>query len=115
MPAPGWPTVAELATALGGVTTDTHLENAHAAALADALYYGIPAGTVTPGDDTGEPPTDPVITDAAVYEAVLGLGVNWYQDRNRRDSYADQGPFAINAPSRYKCIAVIMRGTVAIS
>jgi hypothetical protein len=108
MPAPGWPTAQELAARLG-LTAGEDVDNvtvALEAARADAVYFGGPAGTVDP--DAG-------MTDAAVYTAVLDLGVNWYQSRNRPSDFATQGPFAVNVPSRFRAIAVVTRGKVSIA
>jgi len=106
----GWPTVDDLVARLGplGVTssTDPNVQWCYDAARADALYYGVPAGTVDPDLGTADP---------AIFVAILDLGVNWYQTRNRPSDFATQGPFAVNAPSRYRAIAVITRGHVSIA
>ena len=106
--AQGWPSAGDLAARLGlsPGDDDQQVVIAYDAARADALYYGIPAGSVDP--ELGA-------SDDAVFAAILDLGVNWYQSRNRPSDFATQGPFAVNVPSRYRAIAVIQRGSVSIA
>ena len=105
--ATGWPTIAQLAARVGLQPGDdtANLQLDYDAAQATAVKYGVPAGTV---DATLGAATDDV------FLAILDLGVGNYQSRNRPSDFATQGPFAVNTPSRYKAIAVIMGGTVAI-
>jgi hypothetical protein len=104
----GWPSADDLAARLGlsPGDDDAQVLVAYEAARADALYYGVPVNSVDP--ELGA-------ADDAVFLAILDLGVNWYQSRNRPSDFATQGPYAVNVPSRYRAIAVIQRGTVSIA
>lgn len=104
----GWPTLAELADHIGGGVdpAEAHVERAYDAAHDDALAFGVPAGTIDA--TTGA-------ADAAVFVAILDLGVDHYQWRNRPSDFASQGPLARNRPRRLAALDVLTRGSVSIA
>ena len=106
-PPAGWPTLADLERKLGlKAGDDTQLaQEALDAAIADAVHHLELAG-----------PDDPTLAlDWGQWDAVRDLGVLRYQDRNRSPDYMQQGPFALNSPTRTRVIQQLLRGKVAIA
>ena len=102
----GWPSDAQLAAKLGPhVTVDELVTSANEAAQADAARHGAFSASV---DDTGA-------TNAAAFEAILSLGVYWYQDRNRAPDFAAQGEYAVNVIPRQRALDILRTGRPAIA
>ena len=103
----GWPTDAELAAKLGPhVQVDDLVTSANEAAQAGAIRHGAFSGSIDPA--TGA-------TTAEAFEAVLALGVNWYQDRNRAPDYAAVGEWAVNVIPRQRALDILRAGKPAIA
>lgn len=103
MASTGWPTDADLAAKLGlGAADDTaNVASANAAARSDAVR------SATFDDAEG-------CRDASEWEAVLGLGVWWYQDRNRPPDLGSLGPFSTTAPGRNRWVQILQSGRDAL-
>jgi hypothetical protein len=103
----GWPTDDQLAAKLGPhVTVDDLVTSANEAAQAGAVRHGSFSGSVDP--DTGA-------TTAEAFEAILALGVNWYQDRNQDPAYVQSGEFATNVIPRQRALDILRAGKPAIA
>ena len=99
----GWPTDEELAAELGlpdGVET-ARIASANAAARADAGYARADLEPAGPAD-WGQ------------YKAVLGLGVWWYEVRNRPEGLDSLNPVA-SPYARRVMLGVLIRGRLAIA
>ena len=81
------------------------MTSANEAAQVAAARHGAFSGTV---DETGA-------TDAEAFEAILALGVYWYQDRNRAPDFAAQGPDAVNIVPRQRALDILRAGKPAIA
>src|SRR5215471_8041367 len=94
----GWPTPEDLARWMGlQPTDDTQLvTEANAAAVADATAHGV----------------DPEFLDAGQWAAAIGLGIWWYQSRNRQSDYLAASPYATSSPSRTRMLQILMRKVV---
>ena len=103
----GWPTDNELADELGLVSPgrtpvdDTRVTSANAAAIADATNALNLADPLTPALDDGQ------------FKAVLGLGVWWYEIRNRPEGLDSLNPVA-QPYQRRTMLGILIRGKVAI-
>lgn len=100
----GWPDDKDLAAELGlpdGVDTD-RVTSANAAAIADAVHQlNIDNPTADPGLDDGQ------------YKACLGLGVWWYEVRNRPEGLDSLNPVA-NPYQRRVMLGILTRGRMRV-
>lgn len=99
----GWPTDADLAAELGLAGTEDveRVMSANAAAIADATNALVLADPSVPALDDGQ------------FKAVLGLGVWWYEVRNRPEGLDSLNPVA-QPYQRRTMLQILVRGRVAI-
>ena len=103
----GWPSDGELADELGLVSPgrtpvdDGRVTSANAAAIADAT------NALNLAD-----PANPVLDDGQ-FKAVLGLGVWWYEIRNRPEGLDSLNPVA-QPYQRRTMLQILIRGRVSI-
>ena len=100
---PDWPTDADLAAELGlaGTEDADRVASANAAAIADAANALNLLDPSTPDLDDGQ------------FKAVLGLGVWWYEVRNRPEGLDSLNPVA-QPYQRRTMLQILIRGKVAI-
>jgi hypothetical protein len=98
-----WPTDADLAAELGlaGTEDTERVMSANAAAIADATNALVLADPSVPTLDDGQ------------FKAVLGLGVWWYEVRNRPEGLDSLNPVA-QPYQRRTMLQILVRGRVAI-
>jgi hypothetical protein len=102
----GWPTDADLADELGlavagAFSDDTRITSANAAAIADATNTLEMADPSAPDLDDGQ------------FKAVLGLGVWWYEVRNRPEGLDSLNPVA-SPYQRRTMLQILARGKLAV-
>jgi hypothetical protein len=100
----GWPTDDDLAAELGlpeGVDAP-RVASANAAAVADACHQLA----------IDDPAADPALDDGQ-HKAVLGLGVWWYEVRNRPEGLDSLNPVA-NPYQRRVMLGILTRGRAVI-
>jgi hypothetical protein len=101
--ASGWPSDADLAAELGLQPGDDggRVTSANEAAIADAIQV------------CGLDPTAGVADDGQ-WKAVLGLGVWWYESRNRPEGLDSLNPVA-SPYTRRTMLGILQRGKVPIA
>jgi hypothetical protein len=99
----GWPSDAELAAELGlaGTEDTDRVTSANAAAVADATNALELADPAVPALDDGQ------------FKAVLGLGVWWYEVRNRPEGLDSLNPVA-QPYQRRTMLGILSRGKLAL-
>jgi hypothetical protein len=125
----GWPTDAELADELGlavagAFSDDTRITSANAAAIADAINtlglldpaplraQAARAARAALGPNPLADITAPDLDDGQ-FKAVLGLGVWWYEVRNRPEGLDSLNPVA-SPYQRRTMLQILARGKLAV-